>query len=220
LIEAVADELRTTLSADAVVLAATDPDTLLGLGAGVVQGMPPSACAPFWEYEFEVPDFNQFSVVAPTDSRLPSGGGQTVGGLVNVVPTKFGQTNNLLTFADNYGKQSESWQGVDVSVNARLRGGVLAQGGISTGRRLTDACEIRAALPKAFFLVPGYGAQGGKAEDLKACFNADGLGAIVNSSRGIIAAWEKDPYKGLAWEKAVEKAVIDMKADINGALGV
>jgi hypothetical protein len=78
-------------------------------------------------------DFNQFSVVAPSDSRLPSGGGQTVGGLVNVVPTKFGQTNNLLTFADNYGKQSESWQGVDVSVNARLRGGVLAQGGISTG---------------------------------------------------------------------------------------
>ena len=93
-------------------------------------------------------DFNQFSVLAPSDSRLPGGGGQTVGGLVNVVPTKFGQTNNLLTFADNYGKQTESWQGVDISVNARLRGGVLAQGGISTGRRLTDACEIRAALPE------------------------------------------------------------------------
>jgi hypothetical protein len=93
-------------------------------------------------------DFNQFSVVAPSDSRLPGGGGQTVGGLVNVVPTKFGQTNNLLTFAKNYGKQIENWQGVDVSVNARLRGGVLAQGGISTGRRLTDACEIRAALPE------------------------------------------------------------------------
>src|SRR5947207_14791881 len=79
-----------------------------------------------------------------------------------------------------------------------------------------QAAEIRAALPKAFFLVPGYGAQGGKAEDLKACFNADGLGAIVNSSRGIIAAWEKDPYKGMAWQKAVEKAVIDMHADMNG----
>ena len=88
-------------------------------------------------------DFNQFSVVAPNDSRLPGGGGQTIGGLVNVVPTKFGQTNNLLTFADNYGTQVENWQGFDVSVNARLRGGVLAQGGISTGRRITDACEIR-----------------------------------------------------------------------------
>jgi orotidine-5'-phosphate decarboxylase len=83
-----------------------------------------------------------------------------------------------------------------------------------------QAAEIRAALPKAFFLVPGYGAQGGKAEDLKACFNPDGLGAVVNSSRGIITAWEKDPYRGLPWEKAVEKAVVDMKADINGALGV
>lgn len=83
-----------------------------------------------------------------------------------------------------------------------------------------QAAEIRAALPKAFFLVPGYGAQGGKAEDLKACFNPDGLGAVVNSSRGIIGAWEKDPYKGMPWEKAVAKAVVDMKADINGALGV
>lgn len=83
-----------------------------------------------------------------------------------------------------------------------------------------QAAEIRAALPKAFFLVPGYGAQGGKAEDLKACFNPDGLGAVVNSSRGIISAWEKDPYKGMPWEKAVAKAVVDMKADINGALGV
>jgi DNA-binding CsgD family transcriptional regulator len=45
-------------------MAATDPDTLLGLGAGVVRGMPPTVCAPFWEYEFEVPDFNKFSNLA------------------------------------------------------------------------------------------------------------------------------------------------------------
>jgi orotidine-5'-phosphate decarboxylase len=98
--------------------------------------------------------------------------------------------------------------------------GYSAVGAVVGATHPKQAAEIRAALPKAFFLVPGYGAQGGKAEDLKACFNAGGLGAIVNSSRGIIAAWEKDPYKGLAWEKAVEKAVLDMKADINGALGV
>jgi orotidine-5'-phosphate decarboxylase len=82
-----------------------------------------------------------------------------------------------------------------------------------------QAAEIRAALPKAYFLVPGYGAQGGKAEDLKACFNPEGLGAVVNSSRGIIAAWERDAYKGLPWRKAVEKAVVDMKADVNRAVG-
>ena len=83
-----------------------------------------------------------------------------------------------------------------------------------------QAAEIRAALPKAFFLVPGYGAQGGTSSDLKGCFNGDGLGAVVISSRGIIAAWERDPYKDLPWEKAVERAVIDMKEDLNNALGV
>ena len=83
-----------------------------------------------------------------------------------------------------------------------------------------QAAEIRAVLPNAFFLVPGYGAQGATSADLAPCFNKDGLGAVVNSSRGIITAWERDAYKGLPWEKAVEKAVIDMKKDINGALGV
>jgi orotidine-5'-phosphate decarboxylase len=98
--------------------------------------------------------------------------------------------------------------------------GYSAIGAVVGATHPRQAAEIRAALPKAFFLVPGYGAQGGKADDLKACFNPDGLGAVVNSSRGIITAWEKDPYKGMPWEKAVSQAVRDMKADINAALGV
>jgi DNA-binding NarL/FixJ family response regulator len=64
LIEGVAEELHTAMPIDALVMAATDPDTLLGLGAGVVHGMPEAVCAPFWEYEFEVPDFNKFSDLA------------------------------------------------------------------------------------------------------------------------------------------------------------
>jgi hypothetical protein len=64
LIEAVAEELQEALGADALILAATDPHTLLGLGAGVAHGMPTTACAPFWQYEFEVPDFNKFSDLA------------------------------------------------------------------------------------------------------------------------------------------------------------
>jgi DNA-binding CsgD family transcriptional regulator len=64
LIEGVAEELRAAMPIDALVMAATDPDTLLGLGAGVVQGMPHTVCWPFWEYEFEVPDFNKFSDLA------------------------------------------------------------------------------------------------------------------------------------------------------------
>jgi hypothetical protein len=99
-------------------------------------------------------DFNQFSVAAPSDARLPGGGTQTITGLYNVVPARFGQTNNLLTFAENYGEQIERWHGMDVAVNARLRGGVMAQGGISTGKRLTDNCEVRAALPELSPLNP------------------------------------------------------------------
>jgi DNA-binding CsgD family transcriptional regulator len=64
LIERVAEELGAAMPIDALVMAATDPDTLLGLGAGVVHGMPQTVCTPFWEYEFEVPDFNKFSDLA------------------------------------------------------------------------------------------------------------------------------------------------------------
>lgn len=80
----------------------------------------------------------------------------------------------------------------------------------------------RRLMPKSYILVPGYGAQGGKAEDLKVFFNKDGLGAIVNSSRGIIAAYTKDPYKERFDEyhfaDASREAVKDMIEDINSAL--
>ncbi|MGN0316448.1 MAG: orotidine-5'-phosphate decarboxylase [Lachnospira sp.] len=81
---------------------------------------------------------------------------------------------------------------------------------------------LRKIMPKSYILVPGYGAQGGKAEDLKAFFNEDGLGAIVNSSRGIIAAYSKEEYSkfGAAnFGEASRQAAIDMINDINGALG-
>ena len=80
---------------------------------------------------------------------------------------------------------------------------------------------LRKQMPNTYFLVPGYGAQGGTAEDLKPCFHADGLGAIVNSSRGIIAAYKKDTYKKFGPEhygEASRQAVIDMVADINRVL--
>ena len=80
---------------------------------------------------------------------------------------------------------------------------------------------LRKLMPKTYFLVPGYGAQGGTAEDLKDCFNEDGLGAIVNSSRGIIAAYKKEPYAKFGAENfgdASRQAVIDMIADINSVL--
>lgn len=78
-----------------------------------------------------------------------------------------------------------------------------------------EALNLRALLPNTFFLVPGYGAQGGKAEDLAVCFNKDGIGAIVNSSRGIIAAYKNNKaYDENNFEKASRQAVIDMKEDL------
>lgn len=80
---------------------------------------------------------------------------------------------------------------------------------------------LRNLMPNTYFLVPGYGAQGGTAEDLKHCFNKDGLGAIVNSSRGIIAAYKQEKYKKFGTEhfaEASRQAVLDMAADINSVL--
>ena len=80
---------------------------------------------------------------------------------------------------------------------------------------------LRKLMPKTYFLVPGYGAQGGTAKDLKNCFNEDGLGAIVNSSRGIIAAYKQEAYAKYGAENfgdASRAAVEAMVADIKGAL--
>lgn len=80
---------------------------------------------------------------------------------------------------------------------------------------------LRKLMLRTYFLVPGYGAQGGTAEDLKYCFNEDGLGAVVNSSRGIIAAYKKDAYAKFGpkhFGEASRQAVIDMIADINSVL--
>ena len=80
---------------------------------------------------------------------------------------------------------------------------------------------LRKLMPHAYILVPGYGAQGGKAEDLVNFFNEDGLGAIVNSSRGIIAAYTTEKYRKYGQERfaeAARAATRDMIEDIRGAL--
>ncbi len=80
---------------------------------------------------------------------------------------------------------------------------------------------LRKIMPKAYILVPGYGAQGGQGKDLVHFFNEDGLGAIVNSSRGIIAAYKQEKYAKFGEESFAEASraeVEDMAADIRGAL--
>ncbi len=80
---------------------------------------------------------------------------------------------------------------------------------------------LRQIMPKSYILVPGYGAQGGRGKDLKHFFNEDGLGAIVNSSRGIIAAYQQEAYAKYGAENyadASRAAVLDMKEDIKAGI--
>lgn len=100
--------------------------------------------------------------------------------------------------------------------------GVYSNVGAVVGATYPEMSKrLRKLMPNTYFLVPGYGAQGGTGEDLKHCFNEDGLGAVVNSSRGIIAAYKQDRYSAFGPEhfgEASRQAVLDMVADINSVL--
>jgi hypothetical protein len=92
-------------------------------------------------------DYSTFSVTAPVDARLPGGGGNVISGLYDVNPALFGKTNNFITLADNFGKEYQHWNSVEINFTARVRQGLTFQGGTSTGRLETNTCAIRAALP-------------------------------------------------------------------------
>jgi hypothetical protein len=93
-------------------------------------------------------DYTPFSIRAPVDARLPGGGGYTVGGLYNLVPTRVGQVDELAQSHKNFGDQQENWQGFNVGVVARLDWGLTLQGGTSTGRKMADGCAVRERLPE------------------------------------------------------------------------
>jgi len=83
-----------------------------------------------------------------------------------------------------------------------------------------EMVTLRKIMPKAYLLVPGYGAQGATAKDIKHCFNPDGLGAIINASRSILYAYSAEPWKGKytmsTWRNAAEEAVIAMNRELRG----
>lgn len=113
------------------------------------------------------------------------------------------------------GKKVDEWASECMVGNYSLVGAVVGATYPEMGK------VLRQIMPKSFILVPGYGAQGGKASDLVHYFNEDGLGAIVNSSRGIIAAWKQEKYAAYgaeAFADASRAAVIDMVTDIKQAL--
>ncbi len=96
--------------------------------------------------------------------------------------------------------------------------GYSAVGAVVGATHPQQAQILRREMPHTFFLIPGYGAQGGTADDLKVCFDKDGLGGIVNSSRGILCAYKQEKYAGLSFDAAARQACMDMKIDLNRAI--
>jgi hypothetical protein len=85
-------------------------------------------------------DFSPFCITAPSDSRLPGGGGYQVCGMYDVAPARFGQVNSVIQQADNFGKLTRVNDFFNVTVTARLRADVVLGGGVDTGRSVNDAC--------------------------------------------------------------------------------
>jgi hypothetical protein len=93
-------------------------------------------------------DYDLVNFTAPSDPRLPDGGGYPV----QVLAVKrIVASDNYVTFSSDYGDQSQYWQGVDLTVNTRLRNGLVVQGGTSTGRGVRDNCDVVAKLPELLF---------------------------------------------------------------------
>ena len=95
-------------------------------------------------------EYTAFTIIAPSDPRLPGNGGYAVGPLYDQIPTKAGQVDEFAQHAKNFGKRIEYWHGVDFNVVARLRQGLTVQGGTSTGRGINDSCAVRAVLPETY----------------------------------------------------------------------
>jgi hypothetical protein len=167
----------TTFGTNGLTAAAIDPNLLNGwgirpndwqIGASIQQQLAPRVSVEVgyfrrWLGNFTATDnlavtaadFTPFSVTAPSDSRLPGGGGYAVGGLYNVVPTKFGQTSNNITDAANFGDQYQKYNGVLINISARNMKGLTIQGGVNTGKTVNDYCSNRAQLPELSVGIAG-----------------------------------------------------------------
>jgi hypothetical protein len=141
-------------------------------------------------------DYTPYSIRAPSDPRLPDGGGYVINGLYNLVQNKVGPVDELAQSYANFGDQTENWQGIDVSVVARLRNGLTVQGGTSTGRRYADGCDVRAKLPEL-----GTGPTGVTNSSATANVNSLGGGpfalSVVNPYCRIAEPYRTD-FRGLA----------------------
>jgi Carboxypeptidase regulatory-like domain len=106
-------------------------------------------------------DLTPFSLVAPLDARLPGGGGYVVSGLYDVVPERVGQVDNFVVESTAYGKWYQYFNGLDVSINARIARSLTVMAGTSTGQTVADNCAVRAQLPEFSTTTTGTSVFGG-----------------------------------------------------------
>ncbi len=125
------------------------------------------------------------------------------------------QNKNLdgKTVYSTMGDMCEEW-------GSELRGeyGYSAVGAVVGATYPEQLKELRALLPHTFFLVPGYGAQGGGAEDVKGAFDANGLGAVINSSRAVLTAWKREGCPGEEYAAAARREAVRMRDEIVAAI--
>ncbi|MBQ5950626.1 MAG: orotidine-5'-phosphate decarboxylase [Lachnospiraceae bacterium] len=119
------------------------------------------------------------------------------------------------TVYDHMGDACEAWGADDIGTY-----GYSPVGAVVGATYPAQLAELRARLPHTFFLIPGYGAQGGGAKDVAGGFDARGLGAIVNSSRGILCAWQKTGAAEADFAKAARAEAIRMREDLLSAVPV
>jgi hypothetical protein len=94
-------------------------------------------------------DYSQFSVVAPSDSKLPNGGGYMVPGIYNITQAAFQRgAENVQSSTKDFGDYKRYWDGFDITAQARLRNGLTLQGGTSSGRLVEDICDVRSQVPE------------------------------------------------------------------------
>ena len=138
---------------------------------------------------------------------------QNLGAYIKYTHAKDSVIENGKTVYEYMGSLVEKWGEGSVG-----KYGYSAVGAVVGATHPVQAEILRREMPHTFFLIPGYGAQGGTADDLKVCFDASGRGGIVNSSRGILCAYRKEAYAHLRFDDAARQACIDMKEDLSRAI--
>ncbi len=150
--------------------------------------------------------------------------GKEIGrGIFVLVRTSNPSAATIQDFADSSGKtfyEHIAEQLAEIGSQEGLVGskGFSCVGAVVGATYPDEARKLREIMPQQIFLVPGYGAQGATAKDCAASFRTDGTGAIVNASRSVIFAHQRDEYKGLDWKQAVEQAAGAFAEDIRQAL--